>query len=57
MNASLRVIFGLSLYLFGALALDLPFGGGTLKLGKYYIKYSFRVSCYLNASSEAFIEI
>ena len=43
MSASLRVIFGLSLYLFGALALDLPFGGGTLKLGKYYIKYSFRV--------------
>ena len=43
MSASLRLFFGLSLYVFGALALDLPFCGGTLKLGKYYIQYSFRV--------------
>ena len=56
-SASLRVMFGLSLYVFGALALDLPFCGGTLKLGKYYIQYSFQVWCYLNALSVAFIEI
>ena len=56
-SASLRVTFGLSLYVFGAFALDLPFGGGTLKLGKYYIQYSFRVWCYLNALSVAFLEI
>ena len=56
-SASLRLIFGLSFYVFGALALDLPCYGGTLKLGKYYIQYSFRVWCYLNALSVAFIEI
>ena len=36
MSASLRLIFGLSFNVFGGLALDLPFGGGTFKLGKYY---------------------
>ena len=56
-SASLRVISGLSSYVFGALALDLPFCGGTLKLGKYYIQYSFRVWCYFNALSVAFIDI
>ena len=43
MSASLRMIFGLSFFVFGVLALDLPFCGGTLKLGKYYIQYSFQV--------------
>ena len=40
MSASLRLIFGLSFHAFGALALDLPFCGGTLKLGKYYCTIS-----------------
>ena len=34
---SLPLIFGLSFDVSGALALDLPFCRGTLKLGKYYI--------------------
>ena len=37
------IIFGLSFYVFGALALDLPFCCETLKLSKYYIQYSFQV--------------
>ena len=36
MSTSLRLIFGLSFNVFGALALDSPFCGATLKLGKYY---------------------
>ena len=40
MSASLLLIYGLSFYVFGALALDLPFCGGTLKLGKFYKQYS-----------------
>ena len=31
--------FHLFSYMSGALALDLPFCDGTLKLGKYYIQY------------------
>ena len=57
LSASLRLIFGVSSCLFGTLPLYLPFCSGTLKLGKYYIQYSFRVRCYLNALSLAFIEI
>ena len=43
MRAPLRVIFALSFYVVGVLALDLPLCSGTWKLGKYYIQYSFRV--------------
>ena len=50
-TASLRLIFGLSFDVSGALGLDLPFCRGTLNLGKYYIQYSFRVWCYLYALS------
>ena len=52
-SASLRLIFGFSFNVFGALALDLTFWGENLKLVKYYIQYSFRKWCYFNALSVA----
>ena len=39
MTSSLPLILGLSFDVSGALALDLPFCHGTLKLSKYYIQY------------------
>ena len=46
MSASFQVfqlIFGLSFYVFRALALDLPFCSGTLKLSKYCIPFEYDV--------------